>query len=121
MKKIITLFTVLVLVMNLRAQQIPMFSEIYFMRMLYNPALTGYNGSTNVYGFYRNQWVNLPGHPITTGAVGDISLWKDRCAAGFDIYSDNTDIIHRFHADLYYAQKVHIAKDHIISLGVTLG
>ncbi len=60
MKKITTLFTVLVLAMNLDAQQIPMFSETYFMRLLYNPALTGYNGSTNVYGFYRNQWVNLP-------------------------------------------------------------
>ena len=41
MKKITTLFTVLVLVMNLNAQQIPMFSEMYFMRLLYNPALTG--------------------------------------------------------------------------------
>jgi type IX secretion system PorP/SprF family membrane protein len=121
MKKITTLFTVLILVMNLDAQQIPMFSEIYFMRLLYNPALTGYNGSTNLYGFYRNQWVNLPGHPVTVGAVGDVSLWQDRCAAGFDVFSDNTDIIHRFHADLYYAQKIRLAKDHTLSLGVTLG
>ena len=74
-----------------------------------------------MYGFYRNQWVNLPGHPVTTGAVGDVSLWGDRCAVGFDVFSDNTDIIHRFHADLYYAQKVRLAKDHTLSLGVTLG
>ena len=121
MKKLIILFTVLVSFMRMQAQQVPLFSELYFMRMLYNPALTGYNGSTNLYGFYRNQWVNLPGHPVTTGAVGDISLWKDRSGVGFDVFADNTDIIHRFHADLYYAQKVHIAKDHIISLGVTLG
>ena len=121
MKKIVILFTVLVLTMRIQAQQIPMFSEMYFMRLLYNPALTGYNGSTNLYGFYRNQWVNMPGHPVTTGAVGDISLWKDRSGVGFDLYSDNTDIIHRVRADLYYAQKVRIAKDHVLSLGVTLG
>ena len=121
MKKILLLLTVLVFSIRMQAQQIPMFSEMYFMRMLYNPALTGYNGSSNLYGFYRNQWVNLPGHPVTTGALGDISLWKDRSAVGFDVFSDKTDIIHRIHADLYYAQKVRIAKDHIISLGVTLG
>jgi len=58
------------------------------MRMLYNPALTGYNGSSNIYGFYRNQWVNVPGHPVTAGAVGDVSLWKDRSGVGFDLYSE---------------------------------
>ncbi len=121
MKKTILILTMLSLAVQMQAQQLPMFSELYFMRMLYNPALAGYNGSSNLYGFYRNQWVNVPGHPVTTGAVGDMSLWKDRCAVGFDVYSDNTDIIHNINAQLYYAQKVHIAKDHIISLGVSFG
>lgn len=121
MKKTITIITMLVLTAQMFAQQVPLFSEIYFMRMLYNPALAGYNGSSNLYGFYRNQWVNVPGHPVTTGAVGDMSLWKDRCAVGFDVYSDKTDIIHNINAQLYYAQKVRIAKDHVISLGVAFG
>ena len=121
MKKIPILITMLAITVQMQAQQLPMFSELYFMRMLYNPALTGYNGSSNLFGFYRNQWVNVPGHPVTTGAVGDMSLWKDRCAVGFDVYSDKTDIIHNLNAQLYYAQKVHIAKDHIISLGVAFG
>ena len=121
MKKILILITALAFTLQMQAQQVPLFSEIYFMRMLYNPALTGYNGSSNLYGFYRNQWVNVSGHPVTTGAVGDISLWKDRCAVGFDVYSDKTDIIHNVNAQMYYAQKVHIAKDHVISLGVAFG
>ena len=121
MKKTILILTMLALTVQMYAQQVPLFSEIYFMRMLYNPALAGYNGSSNLYGFYRNQWVNVPGHPVTTGAVGDMSLWKDRCAVGFDVYSDQTDIIHNINAQLYYAQKVRIAKDHIISLGVSFG
>lgn len=121
MKKTLILITTLTLTASMYGQQLPLFSQLYFMRMLYNPALAGYNGSTNLYGFYRNQWVNVPGHPVTAGAVGDMSLWKDRCAVGFDVYSDNTDIIHNINAQLYYAQKVRIAKDHLISLGVAFG
>jgi type IX secretion system PorP/SprF family membrane protein len=103
------------------AQQIPLYSEMYFLRMLYNPALTSYNGSSDLFGFYRDQWTGIPGHPVTGGAVGDMSLWDDRIGVGFHVYSDNSSIIHRLNAQLYYAQKIHIAQDHVISLGVSAG
>lgn len=122
MKKIITLsIFALLFGLQMKAQQVPLYSQMYFMRQLYNPALTAYNGSSNLYGFYREQWTGMPGHPVTRGVVGDISLWKDRIGAGFHLYNDNTDIIHRVNAQLYYAQKIRFAKDHQISLGVSLG
>ncbi len=122
MKKIITLSVfALVFALQTKAQQVPLYSQLYFMRMLYNPALTAYNGSSNVYGFYREQWTAMPGHPVTRGAVGEVSLWKDRSGVGFHLYNDNTDIIHRLNAQVYYSQKVRFAKDHQISLGVSLG
>ncbi len=121
-KKIITLSAFAFLfALQMRAQQIPLYSQMYFMRMLYNPALTGYNGSSNLYGFYREQWTAMPGHPVTRGVVGDVSLWKDRIGTGFHLYNDNTDIIHRVNAQIYYAQKIRFAKDHQLSLGVSLG
>lgn len=122
MKKLITISVfALVLALQTKAQQVPLYSQMYFMRMLYNPALTAYNGSSNVYGFYRDQWTGMPGHPVTRGAMGEVSLWKDRSGVGFHVYNDNTDIIHRVNAQLYYAQKVRFAKDHTLSLGVSLG
>jgi len=123
MTKKYTLFTmaVLLLSMALKAQQLPLYNQLYFMRMLYNPALTGYNGSSNLYGFYRDQWTDIPGHPVTAGAVGDVSLWKDRIGTGFNLYEDNTDIIHRINAQVYYAQKITLAKDHLLSLGLSVG
>ena len=122
MKKYVLLSAWLVmLTLNMRAQQLPLYSQLYFMRMLYNPALTAYNGSSNLYGFYRDQWTDVPGHPVTAGAVGEVSLWRDRIGTGFNLYEDNTDIIHRINAQVYYAQKVKLAKDHVLSLGVSLG
>ncbi len=122
MKKYI-LLTVwsLLLSVQIRAQQLPLYSQLYFMRLLYNPALTAYNGSSDVYGFYRNQWTAIPGHPVTEGATGEVSLWNDRIGAGFNLYQDNTDILHNTNAQVYYAQKVKLAKDHLLSLGVALG
>src|ERR1043165_8501894 len=104
MKKIITLSAfAFLLTLQMKAQQIPLYSQMYFMRMLYNPALTAYNGSSNIYGFYREQWTAMPGHPVTRGAMGEISLWKDQSGVGFHVYNDNTDLIHRVNAQGYYA------------------
>jgi len=122
MKKYILLTVgVLLLSAQIKAQQLPLYSQLYFMRLLYNPALTAYNGSSNLYGYYRDQWTAIQGHPVTAGVVGDVSLWNDRIGAGFNLNQDNTDIIHNTTAQVYYAQKVTLAKDHLLSLGVALG
>ena len=120
-KYTLLIISTLLLAAAIKAQQLPLYNQLYFMRMLYNPALTGYNGSTNLYGFYRDQWTDMPGHPVTAGAVGEVSAWKDRIGAGFSLYEDNTDIIHRINAQVYYAQKIKLAKDHQLSLGVSIG
>jgi len=103
------------------AQQIPLSSSTYFMRLLNNPALTGYNGGTNAYGYFRDQWTGLPGHPITMGGMGEISLWKERSNIGFHVYNDVTSIISNVGAQVYYAQKIALAKDHHLSIGLSLG
>src|ERR1700743_603743 len=108
MRKKYTLFAVwaLMLSVSVSAQQMPLYSQLYFMRLLYNPALTAYNGQSDVYGFYRDQWTGMPGHPVTAGGLGELSLWKDQIGTGIHVYSDQTDIIHRTSAQLYYAQKL---------------
>lgn len=105
----------------LRAQQMPLYSQMYFMRMLYNPALTAYNGGTNVYLFDREQWVAMPGHPSTRGGMGEISLWGDRSGVGVHVVDDVTSVINTVNAQLYYAQKIKLATDHRLSLGVSFG
>jgi len=120
-KKFITAIAMLIAATSLMAQQIPLNSSTYFMRMLNNPALTAYNGSTNVYGYYRDQWTGMPGHPVTMGGMGEISLWGDRSGLGVAVSNDVTSIISNVSAQLYYAQKIKLAQDHHLSLGVSFG
>ena len=120
-KKLIAATLMICIGFSVLAQQIPLYSQLYFMRMLYNPALTAYNGSTNVYLFDREQWTALPGHPTTRGGIGEISLWGNRSGVGIHVFDDVTSVINTVNAQLYYAQKIKLAKDHHLSLGVSLG
>ncbi len=120
-KKLLAATWLICICSSLWAQQMPLYSQLYFMRMLYNPALTAYNGSSNVYLFDREQWVSLPGHPSTRGGMGEISLWGDRSGVGIHVYDDVTSVINTVNAQLYYAQKIKLATDHHLSLGVSFG
>jgi type IX secretion system PorP/SprF family membrane protein len=120
-KTLITAALMICIGATLWAQQLPLTSQLYFMRMLYNPALTAYNGSTNIYLFDREQWTAMPGHPSTRGGMGEISLWGDRSGVGIHVVDDITSVINTVNAQLYYAQKIKLAKDHHLSLGVSFG
>ena len=120
-KKITAAFVLCVVTLSLVAQQIPLSGSTYIMRLLNNPALTGNNGSTDVYAYYRNQWTALPGHPITMGGLGQVSLWHDQSNIGFHVSSDEFGLINNVSAQLYYAQKIKLAKDHHLSLGISFG
>jgi type IX secretion system PorP/SprF family membrane protein len=63
----------------------------------------------------------LPGHPSTRGGMGEISLWGDRSGVGITVNDDVTSVINTVSAQLYYAQKIKLAQDHHLSLGVSVG
>ena len=120
-KNFITAIILFATASSLMAQQIPLNSSTYFMRLLNNPALTAYNGSTNVYAYYRNQWTGMPGHPVTMGGVGEISLWGDRSGVGVAVSNDVTSIISNTSAQIYYAQKIKLAPGHHLAVGLSFG
>lgn len=103
------------------AQQTPLFSAYHFNRFLINPGFTGIDNEYRGFGFYRTQWVNMPGQPITGGATIEGSFWKDRIGAGIYVINDKIGIFNRTNAAASYAQKIKFAKDHQIAIGVQGG
>ncbi len=120
-KKLIAALVACIAATSVMAQQMPLSSSTYFMRLLNNPALTGYNGSTNAYGYFRDQWTGMPGHPMTMGGMGEVSLWKEQSNVGFHVYNDVTSIISNVGAQLYYAQKIKLGKGHSLGIGLSGG
>lgn len=121
MKKISILLSATLLLLSANAQQLNLQSRMYFARLTANPALTAYNGSTNVYGFFRDQWSGALSHPRMYGGIGELSLWGDRIGTGIEVTGYTGGITQLIDAKLYYAQKIKLAADHRLSLGVSGG
>lgn len=121
MKKLYSLLFFALLMSSAFAQQLNLQSRVYFARLTANPALTAYNGSTNVYGFFRDQWSGALSHPRMYGGVGELSLWGDRIGTGIEVTAYTGGVTQLIDAKLYYAQKIKLAEDHRLSLGVSGG
>ena len=120
-RRVMSVIVLLMLTVNIFAQQIPVFSTYYFDKFLVNPAFTGIDNEYRAFGFYRSQWGAMPGRPVTGGATAEGSFWKDRIGAGIFVTNDRIGIFNRTEANISYAQKIQFAKDHQIAIGIQGG
>ncbi len=66
MKKVLTIFFILLLATVARAQQDPMYSQYWINAVILNPAQVAADGNTTLNLTGRYQWVNLNGAPKTS-------------------------------------------------------
>ncbi|PRY90343.1 PorP/SprF family type IX secretion system membrane protein [Mongoliibacter ruber] len=74
MKKLIIISIGLFLVISLyevKAQQVPQFSQYMFNPLFINPAYTGYKEQLYVQSYYRKQWAGVQGSPETIAIAAD--------------------------------------------------
>jgi type IX secretion system PorP/SprF family membrane protein len=83
-----------------------------------NPAFTGIDNQYRMFGFFRSQWGQMPGRPITGGATVEGSFWKDRIGAGLFVMNDRIGIFDQTNVSFSYAQKIKFAQQHQISIGI---
>ena len=78
---ICTAFLVL-LVSVCHAQQAPQYSLYMLNKYQFNPAYAGMDGSLSINGFYRTQWVGVPGNPVQQNVNAHMPLYMLNGAAG---------------------------------------
>ena len=120
-KRTISITTALLFFVLAHAQQAPLFSTYFFNKFLNNPAFAGIDNEYRVFGFYRSQWTDIPGSPVTGGATAEGSFWKNRIGAGAYVFNDKIGIFNRTNAALTYNQKIKFAKHHQIGIGLQGG
>jgi type IX secretion system PorP/SprF family membrane protein len=116
--KIFILFLLIAISVKVKGQQIPVFSAYYFNRYLVNPAFSGIDNQYRAFGFYRSQWANIPGRPVTGGSTVEGSFWKDQIGIGLNVTNDQAGAFNQTTAGIAYAQKFRIAKNHQLSIGI---
>lgn len=122
MKRIILVLAIgLMIIGDISAQQIPLYSQYNQNPFLYNPARTGERENTYLYGIYRRQWTDIAGSPETVALTVDGPLKSKKIGLGAYLYSDRTDLIERLGGNLSYAYFFNFSDDHRLSIGLSAG
>jgi type IX secretion system PorP/SprF family membrane protein len=119
-KLIISAFLIAVIT-GVNAQQLPLYSNYIFTPYIFNPAMSGYSGVTEIALIHKRQWTGVQGAPNTSALAinGDLSDMK----FGWSVYAynDQTDIVSRSAVYGSYAYHVRFSEKNMISFGLSAG
>lgn len=121
MKKSFLICLSLIVMSQLKAQQIPLYSNYFFTPYIYNPALSGSQGTTEATLVHRRMWSGLQGSPETSALAINGAMGKQRIGWSGYIYSDKTDILSRVGMYASYAYHVQLSAKNVLSFGLGAG
>ncbi len=123
MRRILTLFVIIQVVLTSYSQQDPVFSLGIFNQMAINPAYAGSSGMVCATAINRLQWVGFEGAPRTTmvninAAIKPLGLSS---GIGLNIASDQFGFNKDLGVDLSYAVRFKVAGGGQLALGLNGG
>lgn len=101
----------------------PIYNQYPYNPFLYNPAMAGADGYTDLYINYKRQWTGIEDAPDTKTMSIDGALASGKVGLGGMVYSDNTHLLNRIGANISYAYylKFNQERTHYLSLGINAG
>ena len=120
MRQIIKILPFLLISLNLCGQTIPISSEYQFNPVLINPAFAGNREALNVTAFYRNQWANIKGAPVTMTLCIDAPISNEKIGLGLLISNDKIGVTKETNFVSSYSYKMNIGGGYL-SLGLSAG
>ncbi len=106
-----TLF-ILAIFLSIRsfAQQDPQYSLYMFNPLGVNPAYAGSRDALSMGLVHRNQWVGMPGAPVTNALFAHMPLKNNKMGVGLEITNDNIGPKTRNFINMDYAYKIKAGK-----------
>ncbi len=121
MKKILYITVIVLLVTNLRAQQLPQYTQYMLNDLAINPAVAGKDNFADIRSNNRYQWVGLTDAPRTYMLTLHSPLKNRHMGLGTHIYTDIVGPTRRVGISLAYAYHIKIAEKTRLSLGLNAG
>ena len=89
-KSFLSALLIVIVSINVHAQQIFKISQYMEHNFLHNPAAAGANNVSTIGGLFRTQWSGIDGGPKTTIVFGDKYFSEKSTGVGIMLYSDKT-------------------------------
>lgn len=122
MKKIYLLFFALLLLgLNLRAQQDAQYNLYQFNQLVINPAYAGARNGLSATGSVRQQWASMPGAPLTSCFSGHMPIADKNLGVGATIVTDQLGPKNMFGFYGNAAYILNFSKDWKLSMGLSAG
>lgn len=107
---------------NLKAQQLPLYTNYVLNNYAYNPAVAGSKPYAVVNLNYRNQWVGFKDAPKTYLVSLHSSIGKQKkVGVGVLINSDNTGLLGKTTGQLTFAYHIKLNKTYKLGFGISAG
>ncbi len=104
-----------------KAQQLPLYSNYFFTPYIFNPAMSGAQGVTEIAILNKSQWSDMQGSPSTSAIAANGDLKDMKFGWSVYAYNDKTDIISRSAIYGSYAYHVKFSEKNSLSLGISAG
>jgi type IX secretion system PorP/SprF family membrane protein len=121
MRKSILLIATLLIGYVATAQQLPQFTSYQLNPYMYNPAVAGVDGHTQMNAVIRNQWSGVREAPETNVISAYGPLRNEKMALGAIVYKDVAHADSRRGISLSYAYHLRLKDDLSLSLGLSGG
>ena len=118
MKRLIISLAFIVITLSLFSQQLPLYSQYMFNKMLINPGVTGSENSTTINLTARQQWVGIDNAPSTQVLSANTLLKNGTMGVGGMIYSDRFGSESRIGIQANYAYIISINNDTKLNFGL---
>ena len=102
------------------AQQLPLTNQYTLNNLALSPALAGTGDGFEIFGSYRNEWLNIPGAPETKMISANGPILKNMGLGGA-ISLQSAGIFENISASAFYAYHAKFAGGHTVSLGAGIG
>jgi type IX secretion system PorP/SprF family membrane protein len=119
-KAIATLAIILLGFIMASAQQIPLYSQYYFNRMVFNPAYTGENNGTEAYLMGRRQWTGLNGYETKGLSISGAPQDKN-IGLGLHYINDVNSILNTNSIYGNYSYNIKFSDENQLRFGLSLG
>ncbi|HKK68600.1 MAG TPA: type IX secretion system membrane protein PorP/SprF [Bacteroidales bacterium] len=119
MKKLSLFIVLVIMVIGTKAQQLPLYSQYMFNRMLINPAVTGTTDGIPISLTARQQWVGIENAPSTQVLSAHTLLNNQTMGVGGMIYSDRFGTENRIGLQGNYSYMLPVFEDSRLSFGLS--
>ena len=121
MKQFLYITVIVLLVTNVRAQQLPQYTQYMLNDLAINPAVAGKDNYADVRSNNRYQWVGMTDAPRTYMLTLHSPLKNRHMGLGTHIYTDIVGPTRRVGINIAYAYHIKIAEKTRLSLGLSAG